>query len=84
MTRSVFPYLLITKHPEVGMQIGAVAKDGESFEGDGLYSFWTTHPYEKLFEVFSEPGKEFALVLVEHSFYNHAGGKLAGVMAHIN
>jgi len=80
-----FPYLLITKHEEVGMLSGAVSVDGTYVQNqDGLYSFWTEKSFDELFEEFSKPGKEFALIHVNNSNYKHAGGQLAGVMHHIN
>jgi len=80
-----FPYLLITKHQEVGMHCGVVSIDGKYVRSDdGLHSFWTDKSFDELFEEFSKPEKEFALIRVDNSQYIFAGGQLASVMDHIS
>ncbi|AVD85954.1 hypothetical protein [Pseudomonas sp. SWI44] len=80
----LFPYLLITKHKDVGVIASAVGEGGLFQHNDGdLYSFLTTKSFDQLKAEFDKPGKEYALILVEQYSYNSAGGQLARVLDHI-
>lgn len=64
---------------------GVVSVDGKYIQSDdGLHTFWTEKSFDEIFEEFSKPGKEFALVRVHDVRYNHAGGELASVLGFIN
>lgn len=84
-SRTLFPYILITKHQEVGMLSGVVAEGGVYVQNDdGLYSFWTAKSFDELNDEFKKVGKQYALILAEKFGYAHADGQLASVLQHIN
>lgn len=84
-SRTLFPYILMTKHQDVGMLAGVVAEGGVYVKNDdGLYSFWTTKSFDELNEEFKQAGKQYALILAEQFGFAHADGQLAGVLQHIS
>ncbi|WP_419795119.1 hypothetical protein MYA83_12730 [Pseudomonas palleroniana] len=82
--QTIFPYLLITQHTEVGMS-AALFAEGRFFQTDDslLYSFLSTKPFAEINEELKKFGKEYALVLAEDYAYANANGKLARVFDHL-
>lgn len=82
--QSVFPYLLITQHPQVGMSVTTLSIGGiYQHDGGQLYSFLSTKPFDDVNMELGKVGIEYALVLSEKFGYAHASGGLAGVFDHI-
>lgn len=83
--QTIFPYLLITKHQEVGYLSGVVSTDGSFQHNDGeLYAFLTEKSHEELRKEFDTAGKEYALVMAADYSYNHADGRLARIFMHLD
>lgn len=83
--QTIFPYLLITKHKEVGYLCGVVSTDG-SFQhnDDELYSFLTEKSFKELRQEFDTAGKEYALVEAANYAYSNADGRLARIFMHLD
>ena len=83
--QTVFPYLLITKHKEIGFLCGVVSTDG-SFQHNGgdLYTFLTENTQAELIKEFDTVAKEYALIKIDDYFYNHADGRLARIFMHLH
>ncbi len=82
--QTIFPYLLITKHKEVGFLAGVVSTDGSFQHNDGeLYTFLTEKTPAELEKEFSTAGKEYALVRIDGCSYNHADGRIKRTFDHV-
>ncbi|HDS1729099.1 hypothetical protein [Pseudomonas putida] len=83
--QTIFPYLLITKHKEVGYLCGVVSTDGSFQHNDGeLFTFLTEKPFKELLREFDTAGKEYALVEVGNYAYSNAHGRLARIFMHLD
>lgn len=83
--QTIFPYLLITKHKEVGLLSGVVSTDGSFQHNDGeLYTFLTDRSPEDLKKEFDTVGKEYALVRADRYSYSHADGRLTRIFMHLD
>lgn len=91
MKQVIFPYLLITRDPEIQLTIPTVSVDGSYFSAlapnDNLHSFLSTLPFEEIYHALQEnfkKGEGFALLQISDHQYSTSNGSLAALISHID